>query len=516
MIMFLKRLFQLFGLALAVIMRRDLTGPARLRVFFENAAGAFVKFGQFLALRQDFLSQPYIDELLKLANKMPLVPIEKMEAVFADETGRPIEIFFSKFDPTPIAVGSIAQIYRAKLKDETKVAVKIQKPDARKEFEEDFKVIISLAIIADFFRFLSSLYLEEIVCEFISWTKKELDFTFETKNAMAVYKHSLMHPRTVVPKQYPELSTSRVLIQELIELDDGVAVEDLFFKNYSFNHLSESGINPDEMANYIVADQMRQYFIDGFFHADPHPANLIFLAGNKLVYVDFGIVGKADAKRLLFLKTLHGIAKKDIDTAARAMMEFGSKTMAEELDIYFKRNIRKHQLTLKIMGKIKETILADFKKDLGAILNPWFDALKRPGVTPTEKGATSVFLAIIKEAERHSARFPREMVLFFRSLSLLDMIALHISPNFDMMKALNYFFGKNSIEEVERIISEESHAGSSEKKIIYTADIDWEVFREMAVFEKERTMHARERIMELVTHYSERYEELKPLMKNYK
>jgi predicted unusual protein kinase regulating ubiquinone biosynthesis (AarF/ABC1/UbiB family) len=425
-------------------------------------------------------------------------------------------MFFSKFDPTPIAVGSIAQIYRAKLKDETKVAVKIQKPDVRKEFESDFKAIIYAAIFFDFFNFFSNFYLEEIVCEFISWTRRELDFTFETKNAMAVYKHSLAHARTVVPKQYPEFSTPRMLVQELIELEEGVAVEDLFFKNYSFNYLSENGINPDEMANYIVADQMRQYFIDGFFHADPHPANLIFLTGNKLVYIDFGIVGKADAKRLLFLKTLYGIAKKDIDAAARAMMEFGSKTMAEELDIYFKRNIRKHQLTLKIMEKIKETILADFKKDLGAILNPWFEALKKPDITLAEKGATSVFLATIKEAERHSARFPREMILFFRSLSLLDIMALHISPNFDMMKALNYFFDKNPIEEVERIISEESHIDESERKMIYTADIDWESFREIAVFEKERTMHAQERIMELITHYAERYEELRPLMKNYK
>lgn len=510
----IRRLFQIFGLALSLFFKRNLPGPARLRIFFENAGGAFVKFGQILALRQDFLPMPFTSELLKLLNKMPPAPLEKMQAVFAEETGKSTEIFFSQFDPVPIATASIAQVYRAKLKDGTKVAVKIQKPEAKKDFEKDFRVMLSLAVILDFFRPFSSFYFEELVCEFISWTRRELDFTFELKNAIAVYNHSLAHPRTVVPKQYPELSTSRVLIQELIE--DGAAVENLFFENFSLSQLLEKGINLEEMANYLVADQMRQYFIDGFFHADPHPANLIFLPGNKLAYVDFGIVGKADSKRLIFLKNLYGIAKKDIDISARALMEFGSKIMAEELDIYFKRDVKKHRLTLKIMEKIKELILTDFKKDLAEIFNPWFEALKRPGATLAEKSATAVFLATIKEAERHSVRLPKEMVLFFRSLSILDMVALHISPNFDMIKALNYFFDKHPLEEVERMVSEDGHADGLEKKMIFTADVDWEAFREMAVLEKERMMHARERVMELVTHYAERYEELRPLIKLYK
>jgi len=519
--MFLWRFFYLFKLVFVLLLKRDLTGPVRLRIFFERAGGAFIKFGQILALRQDFLPLSYIGELLKLLNQTSIVPFEKMQVVFAQETGRPVEAFFSEFDSIPIASASIAQVYKAKLKDSprggaggTKVAVKIQKPEIREEFEKDFGIILFLAIVADFFRFYPSFYLQEIVSEFISWTRKELDFTFEAQNAIIVHKHSMSHPRTVVPWQYPALSSPRVLIQELIE--DGVAVEDLFFGKISSKELLEKGINNEEMANYLVIDQMRQYFIDGFFHADPHPANLFFLPGNKLVYFDFGIVGRADPQRLFFLKNLYGVAKKDIDFSAKALMEFGSKIMEKEIDIYFKRDVKKHQLTLKIIEKIKELILTDFKRDLANILNPWFEALKRPNATLVEKSAAFVFLETVREGERHGVRFPKEMTLFFRSLSILDMIALHINPNFDIIKVLNLFFEKYPLEEVERMISENGYAGDLGKKIISTADVDWESFKEVALLEKERMMQARERVIDLITYYAERYEELRPLIKNYK
>jgi predicted unusual protein kinase regulating ubiquinone biosynthesis (AarF/ABC1/UbiB family) len=153
---------------------------------------------------------------------------------------------------------------------------------------------------------------------------------------------------------------------------------------------------------------------------------------------------------------------------------------------------------------------------LADILNPWFEALKKPNATLAEKSATSVFLKTVKEGERHGVRFPKEMVLFFRSLSILDMIALHINPNFDIIKALNCFFDKYPLEEIEKIINESGRAGDLREKIISTADIDWESFREVALLEKERMMQARERVIDLITYYAERYEELRPLIKSYK
>ena len=138
-------------------------------------------------------------------------------------------------------------------------------------------------------------------------------------------------PATVIPKQYQEHTSAKVLIQELVT--DGVSVLDVVLGKYSREQLTERGINPDQMALYLIKDAMRQYFIDGFFsHADAHPANLILLSGDenspdgKLVYLDFGIVGEAEKEnRLILLKFVHAISIKDIEMTAKHLLEYGKK-----------------------------------------------------------------------------------------------------------------------------------------------------------------------------------------------
>lgn len=505
----LKRLFNLVWIIISVLFNFKLTGPARLRIFFERAGGAFIKLGQILALRQDFLSFSYISELLKLLSKNPETGFIQMQTVFVQEMGKPVGEFFSEFNEEPVASGSIAQVYFARLPaqaglhDGSEVAVKIQRPGVKEAFEADFLLICFFAGLLDFFRLFSAIRAGEVASEFVSWTRRELDFTYEARNADALYEHSKKHPQTVIPKQYLELTTPRVLIQEFIR--DGVPVEDILFKRTKREQLLEKNINPDELATYLIKDEMRQYFIDGFFHADPHPANLFFLPENKLVYLDFGIVGEAKEDRLLFLKSLYGAAKKDLDFLSRHFFEFGQKEFSDEIDVFLQVDLLRRQATKKILEKLKELIIDNFKKEIREIMNSWYE---------NEKSAAIVFLKIIKKAEKYGGSIPREAVLFFRTLSILEMVALRISPSFDMIKALNLFFLEYPLDKVEELIKEGVHEEESGERIIPLTDVDWEFFKEISAIEKEKKLVARERMTEMIFYYAEKYEEIRSMIKN--
>lgn len=451
-----------------------------------------MRFGQVLALRQDFLSYQYSNELLRLLNETVPVPYAQIRKVFMKEKNISPEAFFSEFEVEPILSSSLAQVYRARLKDGAKVAVKIQRPDAKKLFEEDFKVLIFLSLLADFFTLFSMVRLQEIVLEFIFWSKYELDFTVESKNAFIVYKHNEEYPRTVIPVQYLEFSTSRVLVQEFIE--DGIFVSD-FIKE------KRDDIDGLKLSYYLIFDLMRQYFIEGFFHADPHPTNLIFLPGDKLAYLDFGIVGKVESKRIPYLKILYGITTKNADYIAENLFEFGESLMVEDVRNYFGRTRKEKESFEKISEKIKELIINDLKKDALKIL---------------EKNSKQIFLELKKISKKYNIYLPKEIILHLRVLSALNAIALEISPSFDIIKALDYFFERYSPEKVEEIITERGHEEIRGDVISVDEQANWKEFRKIAALEKEKRAAARKRFIEMALRYSKKYGELKLMIKNLK
>lgn len=512
--LFFKRLGQVFFVGFSVLLNLKLTGPQKLKLFFERLGGGFIKLGQILSLRQDFLSFEYISELLKLLNQIEIIPFEQIEMVFASETGKSINLFFSKFNPTPIASASIGQVYEAWLKDGTKVAVKIQRPGTEELFEADFILVCFFAGIIDFFRVFSSIRAHEVASDFISWTRKELNYKYESKNADVICDHSENHPQTIIPFQYTDLSTEKVLIQEFIE--DAIHIDSIILGKVSDEKLSADGIGKEEMAYYLINDMMRQYFVDGFFHADPHPANLAFKRDNCLVYFDFGIVGEAREKRLLFLKTLYGIAKKDVDYLCKYFLEFGKNVMEEEVSAYIQVDVVNRYAYRKIFDKIKESIANEFKEEITEIINPWFKAIEDPESSIRDKTSAATFFKLINEAEKYGVNLPREIVLFFRSISMLDVIALQLSPNFDIIKALNIFFDDYPLDELEKIILEGNHMKEVGGKIIPVTDVDWEFFKESSGFEREKKFASRERLIDMVNYYSEKYEDVRSLLKEIK
>jgi len=520
--------------AFRVLVKPKLTRPQRLKLFFEESGGAFVKLGQILALRRDFLPSEYTLELLKLLNNMPITPFAEMHKIFMEDIGETAGKFFKSFDENPIGSASIAQVYKAVLKNSPRgeaggvdVAVKIRRPGIEKVFEADFLIISFLASLIDLFNLTSSLSVKEVADDFIRWTKRELDFRHESNNAMAFLKYSQGTPATVIPKQYQEYTSARVLIQEFIS--DGVSVLDVVLGKYGAEQLMEKGIDPDKMALYLIKDAMRQYFIDGFFHADAHPANLALLPGDdispdgKLAYFDFGIVGEAEKEnRLILLKFVHAVSIKDIEMTTKHLLEYGKKNFKYEINSYFRVEPKKQKIVDEIMEKMEEIIISDFKKEVREIMEPWFGAVEDGPLRQSsgeasqanykDKSAALAFLNLVRKAEKYGVHFPLDIILFFRGLVIDDMVALQISPRFDIMEAMQSFFKEHSVEEVESIVRSQANWKEIDENIISLND-DWESFTESSVTHREKVAVMKERIIEMVFYYAERYPEIRSLLK---
>lgn len=506
---FVKRAFQIKWIFLASFLNFKLTFPQRARIFCERAGGAFAKLGHVLALRNDLLSFSCATALLGVKEESLADDFETMDKVFIAEKEMSAKNFFAEIDTEPVFAGPVAQVYFAKLKTGEKVAVKIQRPGVQEKFEVDFF----------FINLWSEITRSDISADFISWARQEFDFTYEAKNADVIYEHSKEHPQTIIPKQYLDLTTPKVLVHEFIE--GGVATENILLCKIDKRELSVLGIDVDFLVNYLIKDEMRQYFMDGFFHADPQPANVLFMPGNKLVYLDFGIVGtidsserNSDEKRINFLKIFSGLANKDIEAVSRGLFFFRQSDIHEDQRIFSQRDIEESRIVEKIFQKIEEMIFKDFKKDIGEILEQWFNATEREDAMIIEKCVAVVFPKVIEIAEDYGICLPREMNLFLRAMYILDIVGLRMSSNFDMVKGLNLFFKGFPVEQIEEAIRKNSHAPEVSEKISSSAGLDWEFFQEYTALENERRMQAKERIMALFANYAERHEEIRSMLKS--
>ncbi|MBI2045957.1 MAG: AarF/ABC1/UbiB kinase family protein [Parcubacteria group bacterium] len=536
---FLFRSVQLSVLALALFFKQtyrdekgsehELSNPIRLRLFCEQAGGAFIKFGQLLSLRNDLLSSSYTEELLQLLSNVPIAPFFEMERVFIEEFGKPPELYFKTFNTNPVGSASIAQVYHATLDTGESVAVKIKRPGIDEIFEQDFLVVSFAVDVFGIFQIVKALRLKEAVLVFIAWTRRELDFRHEAANMAAIFKHAEKHPDTVVPKIYADRSTPKVLVSEY--LDNGAFqvshVMQELHKNPSFGKLLHEAhrIDLEKMSNYLVEDMMRQIFIDGFFHADPHPSNIYVLPGNKLAYIDFGIVGEASAKRLHLLRFAYGVVKQDIHFAAKGFISYSHQILEEELSVFQRQKNGPNKKLKKALDKIEEIIAENFEKDMHAILLPWYDAIGSGKEDPARraranekniwqrKNVAVVFAKLAIAIRAYGFYVPEEVLLFFRTLAIVDMVALHLHSKFNLVLAMNLFFEKNHFSRIEEIIMEESHKKELAGGIEPTEQEGFEEMIELQVIEREKLHRAEEILGERIAYYAERHEEVRALLK---
>jgi len=262
--------------------------PQRVRLALEELGPAFVKLGQVMATRVDLFPPGWIAEFEKLHAAAAPVPFEELLPELERSLGRsPFEVF-RDIETTAFAAASIAQVHRARLQDGTAVVLKVRRPGVRAKVEADLRLLTRVAELLESEMPEARRYRPvEIAAQFRRSLEREMDFATETRNVERFAKNFAGDPHVIIPKVYPEYTSDTLLVQERVEgirASDPAAVE-------------AAGLDRRILAARGTQAFLKQILIHGFFHADPHPGNVIFLPDHRMVIIDFGMVGRLSPQR---------------------------------------------------------------------------------------------------------------------------------------------------------------------------------------------------------------------------
>ncbi len=257
--------------------RQDLRAARALFRTSNRLEGLLIKAGQFIATRADILPAEWVDTLSGLHDRVPPRPFALIRATVERELGRPLTATFAEFKPEPLAAASLAQVHEARTHDGRRCAVKVQYPGIEGIVRTDLRnLMLTLRVLA---RLEPDFDFQVIAREILKYIPMELDFVNEARNCETVRRNFAARPDVVVPRVYHELSSRRVLTMELVE---GVKVTDLAA-------LAAAGIDKHAIAQKLIEIFTQMILRDGFFHADPHPGNLLVQPGPRIVLLDFGL-----------------------------------------------------------------------------------------------------------------------------------------------------------------------------------------------------------------------------------
>jgi ubiquinone biosynthesis protein len=303
----------------------------RLREMLDELGPTFVKFGQLLSTRPDVVPPDIVAELRGLQDAVSAVAFDEIRGVVEAEFDLTIEQAFLEFDPVPIASASIGQVHRAVLPDGQEVAVKVQRPAAAGQIEADLGLLYQAAkLLKERVKALEFMDPQEIVDEFARSIRLELDFGHEARNAEIFRRNFERDGRVVVPRVIRQYSTARVLTLEFLR---GTKLSDFEFEE----------MRPEERRDvaYRLADAwMTMVFRHGFFHSDPHPANIFVLDTGAIGLVDFGQAGKLSDDDMAKLTRLFvAAATENVDAIPRQLRELGVRYAADR-ELEFRAELR--------------------------------------------------------------------------------------------------------------------------------------------------------------------------------
>ena len=286
-----------------------------LREMLDELGPTFVKFGQLLSTRPDVVPPDIVAELRSLQDDVRPFPFAQVREVVEAELGLKIEQAFLRFDEVPIAAASIGQVHRAMLPNGDEVAVKVQRPNAPGQIESDLALLYQAArLIKERVRTLDFIDAEALVEEFARFIRQELDYKLEARHAETFRRNFAGSELVVVPKVYRDYSHARMLTLEFL---DGVQLADL-------DLVATSVEERRELAYRVTETWMEMIFRHGFFHGDPHPANVLVLDGARIGLVDFGLVGKlTDEDMARVTRLFIDAATENVDALPRRLAELG-------------------------------------------------------------------------------------------------------------------------------------------------------------------------------------------------
>ncbi|MBX7554895.1 phosphotransferase [Streptomyces sp. tea 10] len=395
----------------------------RLRLALEDAGATFVKLGQVLSTRYDLLPPEFVAELTKLQHQVTPDPWEEVKQVLTAELGDEPETFFAEFDPEPLAAGSIAQVYRARLATGEDVAVKVQRPGAQTVVDLDldilFRISRKIEETTSWGRDFGTL---DLAKGFALSLHEELDFRIEARNMAAIRaaaQSTEQRSRVRMPHVHEELSGKRVLVLEWLE---GTPL------NGAGDTIEEHGLDRAKLVRQLMECVLEQIMIGGVFHADPHPGNIMLLRDGELGLLDFGSVGRISrVLREALGQLLLAIDRGDPVALSDALLELVDR--GEDTD---------ERLLERSLGRFMARHLT-------------------PGTRPDSE----MFSDLFRLVARHGLTVPPEIAATFRALATLEGAMTQLSPGFDIIAEARTFASaqmqrKLRPESVGRALAEEA------------------------------------------------------------
>jgi len=416
--------------------QRPKPGPVELRLVLEELGGTWIKLGQALSMRFDLLPAVYCHELFKLLNEVKPFPWEDVRETIREDLGAEPGDIFAHFDPVPFAAASIGQVHRALLSNGQPVAVKVQRPDARRIFQSDIQLMYSLSGLFDLLGLFGFTPTRRLIDEFAGWVGSELDYRIEARNGERLYAMAKDDPLQRVPWIYPQHSSERVLTMELV---DGVPLIDIMVALGQNNQeylakLRRDGFDLERIVRHIDWILLNQIYVFGFFHADLHPANIYVQPGDIIALVDFGITGKlCEATRESLARYAMHFFRGDTNRAVSELMRWIVPT-----------GRTRHEVTRAEFVRVHDELLSAYGEE------------KRPA------SATTVFaIAIFDVVTRHRLALSPDVLAYFRALIMADTIRQQLAPNLDIQSDVRLFFG--------RLIAQQSRSWADPRNVVHAA-----------------------------------------------
>jgi ubiquinone biosynthesis protein len=286
--------------------------PVKVRLLLQELGPTYVKMGQIVSSQASTIPPEWAQQLDLLQSNVPPFPADVARQIIIEELGQPPERAYASFEPQPFAAASTAQVHRATLHDGTPVVVKVQRPNIHTQMKADIGIMQNAArVFSGRSEYARSIDLVGMVEQFGKSVLEELDYTGEAYNASRLARNLATLPGVHIPEVYLELSTSKVLTMEYIQ---GVKISNL-------PAIRQAGIDQADLARNTLRAIVKQLLIDGFFHADPHPGNvLVNLETGEATFLDTGMVGELDVQgRLNLVQLMFAVQQGDVYSLAEIM-----------------------------------------------------------------------------------------------------------------------------------------------------------------------------------------------------
>ncbi len=363
------------------------------RLALEELGPTFIKLGQLLSTRPDLLPPIYIKELGHLLTNVPPEPWENVEKSLKNFYQEDYDTIFSEVDSVAIGAASLAQVHKAKLQTGEDVVIKVLRSNTHEVIKQDLEILYSLARIFDNTSIGKVYGFVEFADEFAYTLKNELDYFREAMNAERFRENFKDHKFVHIPKVYQEISGKEILVMEYLE---GIRIDDL-------EALDAAGYDRKKIATYCANVIVKEILEDGFFHADPHPGNLVILDEGRLGVMDFGMVGFLKENERFNLVHLYVAAiEQDVDALIDELINMGA------IDL----QVDQRNLT----------------RDINRVLNRYY------GLPLEALNASDIMEDIIPILYEHHIKVPSNLWFLIKALTIMEGVGLTLDPTFDIFQ----------------------------------------------------------------------------------